>query len=239
MFQTAEQQAMLELLDEAPLRSTHYWLWLLSTGGTMLGGYSVFTLGVALPILVHTEWSPACCCCSSPCTPTPRQRSNLMTVFAGFILFNLAMNVGPASEWRRNCSQLSYGAPPAALPVLWPSRAPRSGCSSSRYQGEHGPLRRDRFDGHCQRARQVDYCHFRRGDRGPRQPRGPAPRRPERRGAVAVRAGARQVSDIRTEAGNVIRRQFSSLTISSVSAGNIITSRRRTISAAMNGRTRR
>ncbi|BCP54220.1 MFS transporter [Kaistia sp. 32K] len=54
MQQTSQQQAMLAMLDRAPMGIAHYWLFLLSTGGTMLGGVSVFTLGVALPLLVQS-----------------------------------------------------------------------------------------------------------------------------------------------------------------------------------------
>jgi putative MFS transporter len=44
---------MLAILDRAPMRAAHHRIWLLSTGGTMLGGFSVFTLGVAFPLLVR------------------------------------------------------------------------------------------------------------------------------------------------------------------------------------------
>jgi len=48
------QQRLLALLDDAPLRATHYRLWLLACGGTLLDGFSIFALGVALP-LVNAE----------------------------------------------------------------------------------------------------------------------------------------------------------------------------------------
>jgi putative MFS transporter len=54
MQQTSHQQAMLAMLDRAPMGWPHYWIFLLSTGGTMLGGVSVFTLGVALPLLIQS-----------------------------------------------------------------------------------------------------------------------------------------------------------------------------------------
>lgn len=54
MQQTSHQQAMLAMLDRAPMGWAHYWIFLLSTGGTMLGGVSVFTLGVALPLLIKS-----------------------------------------------------------------------------------------------------------------------------------------------------------------------------------------
>ena len=46
------QQDVLALLDAAPLRPRHYWLWGLSCGGTLLDGFSIFALGVALPLVV-------------------------------------------------------------------------------------------------------------------------------------------------------------------------------------------
>jgi putative MFS transporter len=54
MQQTSHQQAMLTMLDEARMGWSHYWIFLLSTCGTMLGGVSVFTLGVAMPLLIQT-----------------------------------------------------------------------------------------------------------------------------------------------------------------------------------------
>jgi MFS transporter, putative metabolite transport protein len=42
-----------KLLDEAPLEREHYWLWLLSSGGTLLDGFSIFALGVAMPLIVR------------------------------------------------------------------------------------------------------------------------------------------------------------------------------------------
>jgi len=54
MQQTSHQQAMLAMLDRAPMGFAQRWIFLLSTGGTMLGGFSVFTLGVALPLLMQT-----------------------------------------------------------------------------------------------------------------------------------------------------------------------------------------
>jgi hypothetical protein len=46
---SASQQAMLTLLDLAPMRGAQYPLFLLSTGGTLLNGFSIVVLGVALP----------------------------------------------------------------------------------------------------------------------------------------------------------------------------------------------
>jgi hypothetical protein len=49
---TASQQAMLTLLDLAPMRGAQYRLFLLSTGGTLLNGFSLVVLGVALPLII-------------------------------------------------------------------------------------------------------------------------------------------------------------------------------------------
>ncbi len=44
---------LLRLLDEAPLRLPHVLAWMLSSGGTLLDGLSVFMLGIAIPLLVR------------------------------------------------------------------------------------------------------------------------------------------------------------------------------------------
>src|SRR5258708_28564914 len=46
------QQRLTLLLDEASLNRTQRWLWVLSTGGTLLDGYVIFLLGVAMPIII-------------------------------------------------------------------------------------------------------------------------------------------------------------------------------------------
>jgi len=46
------EQEMLALVDEAPMRPVHYWLWLVSCGGTLLDGFSIFALGVSMPLVV-------------------------------------------------------------------------------------------------------------------------------------------------------------------------------------------
>src|SRR5512132_318581 len=48
----ASQQAMLTLLDLAPMRRAQYRLFLLATGGTLLNGFSIVVLGVALPLII-------------------------------------------------------------------------------------------------------------------------------------------------------------------------------------------
>ena len=52
MTTSASQQAMLTLLDLAPMRRAQYRLFLLSTGGTLLNGFSIVILGVALPLII-------------------------------------------------------------------------------------------------------------------------------------------------------------------------------------------
>jgi hypothetical protein len=40
------------LLEESPLNSAQRWLWVLSTGGTLLDGFVLFALGVAMPLII-------------------------------------------------------------------------------------------------------------------------------------------------------------------------------------------
>jgi len=40
------------IIDGAPVRRIDYWLWLLATGGTLIDGMAVFTLGVAMPLII-------------------------------------------------------------------------------------------------------------------------------------------------------------------------------------------
>jgi MFS transporter, putative metabolite transport protein len=53
----AEQNTVLSktsvfgLLDEAPMTPLHYCYWLLASGGTLLDGFSVVALGIAIPLL--------------------------------------------------------------------------------------------------------------------------------------------------------------------------------------------
>lgn len=48
-----DHTALLQLLDDAPLRLPHALAWLFSAGGTLLDGLSVFMLGIAIPLLVQ------------------------------------------------------------------------------------------------------------------------------------------------------------------------------------------
>jgi MFS transporter, putative metabolite transport protein len=45
-------QRLTLLLDESSLNRIQRWLWVLSTGGTLLDGYVIFVLGVAMPLVV-------------------------------------------------------------------------------------------------------------------------------------------------------------------------------------------
>jgi MFS family permease len=45
-------QRLTLLLDESSLNRNQRWLWVLSTGGTLLDGYAIFVLGVAMPIII-------------------------------------------------------------------------------------------------------------------------------------------------------------------------------------------
>jgi putative MFS transporter len=45
-------QRLTLLLDESPLKGIQRWLWMLSTGGTLLDGFVLFALGVAMPLII-------------------------------------------------------------------------------------------------------------------------------------------------------------------------------------------
>jgi putative MFS transporter len=45
-------QRLTALLDESPLKAIQRWLWVLSTGGTLLDGFVIFVLGVAMPLII-------------------------------------------------------------------------------------------------------------------------------------------------------------------------------------------
>ncbi len=49
-----DHAALIEMLDHAPLRLPHLLAWLLSTGGTLSDGLSVFMLGLAMPLLIQS-----------------------------------------------------------------------------------------------------------------------------------------------------------------------------------------
>jgi len=45
-------QRLTLLLDASPLNGIQRWLWVLSTGGTLLDGFVIFVLGVAMPLII-------------------------------------------------------------------------------------------------------------------------------------------------------------------------------------------
>jgi putative MFS transporter len=45
-------QRLTLLLDASPLNRIQRWLWVLSTGGTLLDGFAIFVLGVAMPLVI-------------------------------------------------------------------------------------------------------------------------------------------------------------------------------------------
>ena len=45
-------QRLTLLLDQSPLKGIQRWLWVLSTGGTLLDGFVLFVLGVAMPLII-------------------------------------------------------------------------------------------------------------------------------------------------------------------------------------------
>src|SRR4029453_19631487 len=47
-----QQDSIAAIIDGAPVRRIDYWLWLLATGGTLIDGMAVFTLGVAIPPII-------------------------------------------------------------------------------------------------------------------------------------------------------------------------------------------
>jgi len=52
LSEIALPQRLTLLLDESSLNRVQRWLWVLSTGGTLLDGYVIFLLGVAMPIII-------------------------------------------------------------------------------------------------------------------------------------------------------------------------------------------
>lgn len=51
--QALQAPALLAALDEAPMNWRHYALWFLASGGTLLDGFSIFALGVAMPLVTQ------------------------------------------------------------------------------------------------------------------------------------------------------------------------------------------
>jgi MFS transporter, putative metabolite transport protein len=52
LSEIALPQRLTLLLDESSLNGIQRWLWVLSTGGTLLDGYVIFILGVAMPVII-------------------------------------------------------------------------------------------------------------------------------------------------------------------------------------------
>jgi MFS transporter, putative metabolite transport protein len=52
LTETSVSQRLTSLLDESPLKPIQRWLWVLSTGGTLLDGFVIFALGVAMPLII-------------------------------------------------------------------------------------------------------------------------------------------------------------------------------------------
>jgi MFS transporter, putative metabolite transport protein len=52
LSEIALSQRLALLLDDSPLNGIQRWLWVLSTGGTLLDGYVIFVLGVAMPAII-------------------------------------------------------------------------------------------------------------------------------------------------------------------------------------------
>ena len=47
----SSKASVFGLLDETPMTALHYYYWLLASGGTLLDGFSVASLGIAIPLL--------------------------------------------------------------------------------------------------------------------------------------------------------------------------------------------
>jgi nitrate/nitrite transporter NarK len=52
LAEVSPPQRLTLLLDESPLKAIQRWLWVLSTGGTLLDGFVIFALGVAMPLII-------------------------------------------------------------------------------------------------------------------------------------------------------------------------------------------
>jgi putative MFS transporter len=52
LVEITPSQRLASLLDGSPLKPIQRWLWVLSTGGTLLDGFVIFVLGVAMPLII-------------------------------------------------------------------------------------------------------------------------------------------------------------------------------------------
>jgi len=51
LIEITPSQRLTSLLNGSPLKPIQRWLWVLSTGGTLLDGFVIFALGVAIPLI--------------------------------------------------------------------------------------------------------------------------------------------------------------------------------------------
>jgi putative MFS transporter len=52
LIDLSPSQRLTALLDDSPLKPIQRWLWMLSTGGTLLDGFVIFILGVTMPLII-------------------------------------------------------------------------------------------------------------------------------------------------------------------------------------------
>jgi MFS transporter, putative metabolite transport protein len=52
LVEITPSQRLSSLLDGSPLKPIQRWLWVLSTGGTLLDGFVIFVLGVTMPLII-------------------------------------------------------------------------------------------------------------------------------------------------------------------------------------------
>ena len=52
MVEITPSERLTSLLDGSPLKPIQRWLWVLSTGGTLLDGFVIFVLGVTMPLII-------------------------------------------------------------------------------------------------------------------------------------------------------------------------------------------
>jgi putative MFS transporter len=52
LVEATPSQSLTLLLDQSPLSGLQRWLWVLSVGGTLLDGFAIFALGVAMPLII-------------------------------------------------------------------------------------------------------------------------------------------------------------------------------------------
>jgi putative MFS transporter len=115
MTNLSPSQRLTTLLNESLLKAIQRWLWVLSTGGTLLDGFVIFVLGVAMPLIIaEFHLTPdvvgligaslvfgavfgAGLMIADRLSSSPAGAGHIPLVFVGFIVFNLLMNAGPNS----------------------------------------------------------------------------------------------------------------------------------------------